>query len=85
MNRPEGGCGFSWPLVDPNEEDQRNLIAHQCRFDAGHLGEHRCACGSRPRDDKPRPPYDYEAPSDDNRDMWRAWDADGIPRWRRRT
>lgn len=22
-----------------------------------------------------------EAPSDDNRDMWRAWDADGTPRW----
>lgn len=50
QNRPEGGCGFSWPLVDPNEEDEANLVAHRCQRDVEHEGEHRCACGSRPRD-----------------------------------
>jgi hypothetical protein len=46
-NHPEGGCGFSWPLLDPNEEDQRNMIAHQCRREPDHQGRHKCACGEQ--------------------------------------
>lgn len=38
-------CGFCWPLLDPNEEDQRNQIQHECRRDYTHDGDHRCHCG----------------------------------------
>lgn len=48
---PEGGCGFTWPLKDPGEEDARNLTRHRCRLVPDHEEEHRCDCGSRPRDE----------------------------------
>jgi len=40
-------CGFTWPLLDPNEEDAANNRSHYCLGDPGHDGAHHCACGER--------------------------------------
>lgn len=45
-------CGFSWPLLDPNDEDRANLTTHTCRLDDAHALPHRCHCG----DEHPGPP-----------------------------
>lgn len=38
-------CGFSWPLLDPNEEDRAAGRTHECARGVEHPGGHRCRCG----------------------------------------
>lgn len=40
-------CEFTWPLLDPNEEDRRFNRTHVCRQGPGHEGDHVCHCGER--------------------------------------
>lgn len=39
-------CGFTWPLLDPNEEDQLLKRTHVCDKIGAHW-VHVCACGER--------------------------------------
>jgi hypothetical protein len=41
-------CPHTWPLDDPNPEDQALGRAHRCGHPEGHTVPHRCACGAHP-------------------------------------
>lgn len=40
-------CEFTWPLIDPNEEDRAAGRAHHCVMSGEHRSEHVCLCGDR--------------------------------------
>jgi hypothetical protein len=41
-------CPFTWPLDDPNAEDQALGNTHHCAHPEAHSGPHRCVCGHHP-------------------------------------
>jgi len=42
----EQRCGYTWELLDPNDEDRALARTHVCRlFEGQHRTHHVCACG----------------------------------------
>ena len=46
-------CGFVWD-GKCHAWGTTHPTSHGCRFDPGHDGEHRCACGTRYRETRGR-------------------------------